>query len=442
MKKFFTLLVVFAVAGVAFGNGVSLNSPGTRAISMGGAYIAHVNDYSAPYWNPAGLVNVEGMQASAFFTLIMPSATYKSDAAAAPPVDWPAIDATATTDPIFVPNLSFLWKCILYDKLHLGLSMIVPAGLGVEWDGDELKGLSGGQAMEWKSSIAVINLSLSAAMQFGDKLNAGAAFHLVRGTMELSKGIANPAPLTGGSQYQEESDGWGYGLGIGVQYMLNDKLTLGASLRTKMGVTFKGEAENPLIPLAAMGAGTTAPGTSDFEREITWPLWVGGGVAYKAMDNLMIAFDVQWSQWEETQESLVAEFDDPFWEAALAGSGDNTIHLNWESQMQIRLGAEYMMSDRLALRGGFYLDPAPGPDDTQTILIPNTDFTAICLGAGYAINDKMSCDFGLEYLMGAERDISDAVLVTNPDGSMKPSNMMGKHTLDIFVPSLAFTYTF
>ena len=429
MKKVLSLLLLVVFATFAFGNGVSLNSPGTKAISMGGAYIAHVSDYSTPYWNPAGLVNVNGMQASIFITDIIPTATYEYSLA--------GIDATSKSQHLIAPNFAFLWKCIMYDKLHLGLSFIVPAGLGVEWDGEDLVAFTGGQAMEWKSSIAVWNLSLSAAMQFGDKLNAGAAFHLVHGAMEMYKGLASP--LGGGIQYQEESDGWGYGLGLGVQYMLNDQLTLGASLRTKMAVTFKGEAENPLMPLATSGL---APATSDFEREITWPLWVGGGVAYQAMDNLLVAFDVQYSQWEDTQEKLVASFDNAMWEGALAANGGNTIHLDWESQMQIRLGAEYALNEKLDLRAGFYIDPAPGPDETQTILIPNNDFTGICFGAGYMVNDKITCDFGFEYLMGAERDITTPASVVNPDGTTSVSNMPGKHGLNIIVPSFALTYKF
>ncbi len=36
---------------------------GPRAISMGGAFIAHSNDVSALYWNPAGIANLESNQA-------------------------------------------------------------------------------------------------------------------------------------------------------------------------------------------------------------------------------------------------------------------------------------------------------------------------------------------------------------------------------------------
>jgi len=437
VKKVLSLFVLLVFASLAFANGVSLNSPGTRAISMGGAYIAHVNDYSTPYWNPGGLVNVSGMQATIFITDIIPSATYKYEYALA----GINVNAKSKAQHLIAPNAAFLWKCMLYDKLHLGLSLIVPAGLGVEWDGKELADITGGTAYDWSSSIQVINISLSGAMKFGDKLNAGLAFHLVNGSMAMDKPakaqVPSSPPTYVYAQYSETSDGWGYGLGFGAQYMLTEKLTLGAALRTKMTVKFEGEAENPL--LAATGSTK-----SDFDRDITWPLWIGGGAAYKLNEKLLLAFDAQWSQWEETEEQLVAEYDNALWESTLAANGNNTIHLNWKSQVQLRLGAEYLMNEKLALRAGFYLDPAPGPDETQTILIPNTDFTGLCFGFGYKINEKLSCDFGFEYLIGAEREIDPADVMLNPlnPDPYNPLGMAGKHGLSIAVPSIAVTDKF
>ncbi len=421
MKRLLSFLIILCLAGSALANGVSLNSPGTRAISMGGAYISHVNDYSTPYWNPAGLMNVEGMQASFFITDIIPMAGYKIDAY--------GIDTEAETNHLIAPNASFLWTCKFNDKLHLGLSAIVPAGLGVQWKGEDLSAFTGGDAMKWESSIAVMNFSLSAAMRFGDKLNLGAAFHLVNGSMTLDKGLANP--MGGGAQFSEESSGWGFGAGFGAQYMATDKITLGAALRTKMAITFEGDAENPLMPL--MAANPAAPTKSDFEREMTWPLWVGGGVAFQATDKLLLALEGQWSQWSETQDVLTAKYDDATWDAALTASDGDKLYLHWDDALQIRLGAEYLVNDQWAVRAGAYTDPAPGPDETQTILIPNTDFTGLCGGFGYNM-DKWSFDFGLEYLIGKERDIDVADATDH--------NMPGTHTLDIFVLSGAVTYKF
>jgi len=449
MKKAFSLLFVFTLAGAVLGNGVSLNSPGTRAISMGGAYISIVDDYSAPYWNPAGLMNVSGMQASFFVTDIIPMASYERTMA------WgEVVDADAEAQHLIAPNASFLWTCKMHEKLHLGLSMIVPAGLGVKWKGEDFLAFNGPEYLgvdslgvpisnpgrntiyNWETYIGVLNFSLSAAYQFGDKLNVGGAFHLIQGSMSIDKGvdaydITSGSPILGSdgmidTQFSEESDGWGYGFGVGTQYMATDKITIGASLRTEMSIDFEGEAENPAF--AALGADK-----SDFKREMTWPLWVGGGVAFQATEKLLLVAEAQWSQWSENQDELVAEYDDANWEAAMAASEGNKIILHWDDAVQIRFGAEYLLNEQWALRGGFYIDPAPGPDETQTFLIPNTDFNVITAGVGYKM-DKLSFDLAFEYLAGKERDISE-----DAAGDV---GMPGKHNLNIFVPSFAVTYKF
>ena len=438
-------MFVFTLAGTVLGNGVSLNSPGTRAISMGGAYISIVDDYSAPYWNPAGLMNVSGMQASFFVTDIIPMASYERTMTWGEVVD---ADADIQHYRLIAPNVSFLWTCKMHEKLHLGLSMIVPAGLGVKWKGEDYLAFNGPEYFDspantipntgrntifnWESYIGVLNLSLSAAYQFGDKLNVGGAFHLIQGSMTLDKGIDANGDEMIDTQFSEESDGWGYGFGVGTQYMATDKITIGASLRTKMSIDFEGEAENPAF--AALGADK-----SDFKREITWPLWVGGGVAFQATDKLLLAAEAQWSQWSETQDELVAEYDNVGWDTTMAASEDNKIILHWEDAMQIRFGAEYLLKEQWALRGGFYIDPAPGPDETQTFLIPNTDFNVITAGVGYKM-DKLSFDLAFEYLMGKERDIADDEVLLKSDGTA--IGMPGKHNLNIFVPSFAVTYKF
>jgi len=76
-----------------------------------------------------------------------------------------------------------------------------------------------------------------------------------------------------------------------------------------------------------------------------------------------------------------------------------TLTLKWNDAVQIRLGAEYQALENLALRCGFYVDPAPGPNKTQTILIPNTDFLGFTIGAGYTM-DRLSLDATVEYLKG------------------------------------------
>ena len=440
MKKAISIFTVLIIAVAAFGNGVSFNSPGTRALSMGGAYISHVNDYSAPYWNPAGLQNSEGMQATFFLTDLVPMASYKYTMPAS--AGGAVIDAEANANHNFAPNFAFLWTCMMSDKLRMGFSFIVPAGLSVEWEGDDLIGFNGPAVLgldannnpimnqfqspfDWEASLKVWNLSFSTAYRFGEKLNVGAALHLVNGAMTMKRGqsvVSNAypgvAPDEGllDTQYEEESDGWGFGLGLGAQYMLNEKLTLGLALRTPMTIGLSGKA--------SLG---TAFVDDDFDRDLTTPLWVGGGASYKVNEKLLVSAEAQWSQWSESEDYL---------ESDRTLMPDDSLTLLWEDAVQIRFGAEYWLKENIALRGGFYIDPAPGPANTQTIMIPQADYNVIAGGIGYKFNDKLSFDAALEYLIGTDVEVSAA------DKAEHGVAMEGTHGINIFVWSLAATYMF
>ena len=47
---------------LALGNGFYTPGVGPRASAMGGAFIGLADDYSAVYWNPAGITQIQGME--------------------------------------------------------------------------------------------------------------------------------------------------------------------------------------------------------------------------------------------------------------------------------------------------------------------------------------------------------------------------------------------
>ena len=88
-RTLFTLLFSLLLSASLFANGLSLNSVGTKATSMGGAFVGLANDYTAIYWNPAGLAG-QNSGVMLFATDIIPFANYKYDTY--------GVDATAETN--------------------------------------------------------------------------------------------------------------------------------------------------------------------------------------------------------------------------------------------------------------------------------------------------------------------------------------------------------
>lgn len=450
MKKALIFLLILAFAPYAFGNGVSLNSPGTKALSMAGAMTTIVGDYSAPFWNPAGLQHVTRPQLTFFATDIVPFYTYDY---------YPSPNSAEIKHKNYiVPNFAFMWPCMLSKRVKLAASMLVTAGLGTKWDGEELLGLNGpatyqttnnyfgSDAFDWESNLGVINFSLSGSYKVMDNMAVGLAVHAVKGDMDLKRGVSalnNYTPLLAAdmgyldSQYEENSDGWGYGFGLGIQYKFHQNWYAGLMMRTPMTVEFSGDytVTNDNANFAAFyqaATGQEFSGTlkkASFDRDVTMPLRMQGGIAFHPNDRFVIAFEAQWTQWSEYEDYLIAEYENDAGEAE-----KDSLTLLWDDAIQFRVGGEYYVKEDLAIRGGFYYDPAPGPDKTQTILIPNATFYGLTTGFGYTI-DHFLVEGAFEYLFGHKRDI-------DPTGVVSGVGMPGKHDIDIMAISLALTYKF
>ena len=427
MKKVFSLLVVLMFVGSMFANGLSLNSVGPKALGMGGAFVGLANDGSAIYWNPAGLlgqdnaVNLSG-------TDIIPIGNYNYTAA--------GVDADQIKNNYMSPDLFANYSM---DKMAFGLGIYVPAGLGAEYEGKDLQNFTaipglypGDPDIEWMSKIAVISLSPAFAYQVSDNWSFGVAANVYYGMFDIKRFGAN-LPNAAGSytsyQYEESSTGLGYGATIGTMYKFSDKVKVGFTYRSSVTVDMSGTAENGAMPLIAGSMALTAPDETDFDREVTWPTWIAGGIALTPTEKMTLTFDLQWSDWKALDE-LETEFEDTTWATILGSTGDDKFILNWESQTQVRLGMEYMVMDNMAVRTGWYYDPAPAPDETLNILFPSGTYSVLTGGLGYQMGN-LNFDFGTEYLFGADRHVSAAL-----------HNMPGTHSIDIFAFALGVGYKF
>ena len=232
-------------------------------------------------------------------------------------------------------------------------------------------------------------------------------------------------------QYEESTSGWGLGATFGVLVKPSDRLSFGLTVRTPSKVTYKGDALVSNLDMLGLSE------SSDLERSITFPLWIAGGVAVRAAERLLLTADIQWTRWSGIK-SLDATYDDPNWKVMMALSGQDSQKMDWSSKAQIRFGAEYTATDALALRAGYYYDPTPAPDTTLNILLPSYTFNVVTAGVGYKVAG-LQMDFGVEYLMGQERNVSLLKVLTDPAFA---SAMPGSFKMKLLVPNLSIGYRF
>jgi long-chain fatty acid transport protein len=401
-------LAVILAAGLTtglFANGLNLNGNGSKANAMGGAFVGLANDFSAAYWNPAGLAQMTKASFSLYGSDILPFGTYQFSLA--------GIDAKSTFKHYLIPALGYFQP--IGDKIVVGLYVNTPSGAGATWAGEDLANLVDG-VYNWNSKLGIITISPSIAVKLTDKIMLGATMDINYGMLKM----AQPVPDLG--QYSEDLKGWAVSGTFGLLVKPVKEFSFGVSYKLPFTAKLKGTVDIP----AAVGFGL--PGSTTGTRTATWPQWLAAGIAVKPTDKLTFTADVQYTNWEKLQ-TIPVTFVNAGWQAALAEGA--AYELLWKDTTQFRFGVEYMASKCLALRAGYYLDPNPGPVATQNILLPEFKYNWVTAGFGYT-SEKIVVDFSIEYGMG--KDIAV--------GLLPYPAMPGTHGMTIVAPSLSFTYKF
>jgi long-chain fatty acid transport protein len=426
---FVGVAAVALLSTLSFANGLNLNSLGSRAQAMGGAFVGLADDFSAIFWNPAGMGFFKTMQGGVYGTLLIPKGTYSLSV----PVLGEVINAE-TQSKAYPAGLAAFYYPIT-ENLVAGLGVFTPAGLGASWTGDDLKFLTLSTPYEWSSKIGMITIAPGLAYRIGDMISIGATLNINYAMFDISQ-WANEFLGFDLGQYAEDDNGWGIGGTFGILVKPSDMFSLGAVLKTPSTVTLKGTASISRFPLLGL------PGSSTVSRDIDWPLQVSGGLSFKPIQGLTINADVQYTAWSKLgndQGDIISTYDDPTWAFFMALGGKDSIPLRWKDATQIRVGAEYMITEAIAIRAGYMHDPAPSPIETMNILLPNYNFNTITAGFGYT-SGGFQLDLGFEYLIGQDRDLPFLTWYLDP--ATYENAMPGHFGMNLLVPSVSLSYKF
>ncbi|MCX8159673.1 MAG: outer membrane protein transport protein [Candidatus Saccharicenans sp.] len=421
------ITALFLLAGLGLANGLNLNGLGTRAVSMGGAFIGLADDFSLVYWNPAGAGFLKQPLFGAYLTDLIPNNKYQ---VLLPP------DVSIKAETKLSHYLGFLLAYYrpLSDKLTVGVGVYTPSGLGANWRGEDFQEMTAGVAYDWTSKIGMFTISPVIAWRINDRLSIGANLNINYGMFSLKR-WAGEADMGEGSmdlgQYEESLHGWGFGLTLGLLVRPADWVSAGLTVKTSSTVKFKGSAE--MIYLGYAGY----PESSDLKRNINWPWFVGGGLALRPLEDLVVTADLQWTGWSALK-SMDTTYLDPFWNLMMSEAGNDSILLDWKDRWQLRFGLEYRLRPEFSVRAGYYSDPSPAPDYTMNILLPSFDFNSFSAGISYDWKG-LSLNWGVEFLSGKKRDVTFEELISA--GTLGQA-MPGTYRMHLIVPSVSVSYRF
>jgi long-chain fatty acid transport protein len=302
---------------------------GARSLAMGGTGVAYVDDPSAIAINPAGLDGIESFGAMLTFTPFLVSSTVPFSP-----------NRLQTTETEFVP-LFFVGAGVrVFEPLVLGGAIYVATGFGAHYTNlPEYGGL------DMNVDLAVIEAALPVSYRISRQFQVGAALRFAYAFMSTDMPV-DVGSAGGPLRLEQDLTGNAFpGFLVGARYQPDPNLSFGVSYRSELTVDLEGDGT---ATQAFLGRHPVS-----IESEWTMPHSFRAGVAWSPLpEELTLALDVSYTLYDGAVEILpmTVTFKD------LPDSVvTSEIPFHWKNSLAGHLGAEYAVSEIVALRGGYGL---------------------------------------------------------------------------------------
>lgn len=376
MKKLILMIAIFALVAMSAGpswatNGDNLIGVGPTSRAMGGVGVASPQDsISAIFANPAAMcfgAYCPGSEATFAGTYFSPTVDSKADFSN---MGQGIGKSDSQMDPFVVPAIGI--STPLTSRLRFGIGAYGVSGMGVNYKEEDP------QYQNMYTKVEVMKFAPNLAYLVTPDFSVGASLSVSYQNLDLGTGGAH---------------GYAYGAQLGALYHFN-MFNFGVSYTTPQGVTHENVFD--------------FDGDGNFEDlDLEAPQTLAFGVSVEPGDSLLVEFDTKWINWSDA---------------------DGYEDFDWDDQWVFAVGAQYKVTQALALRIGYNYAKNPvnehnGFNPGGTTNLQGTDVQTmnyeffrivgfpgiiehhLTLGAGYKFTSKIAVN--ISYMHGFEETIKE-----------------------------------
>ena len=397
------LITTALLAGVfSYAGGFRVSLQGVKQLAMAHTS-AHTEDASVAFFNPAGISFIPNKLSVAVggFGAIT-EVEYQS---------LETLQSYKTENPLGTP----LYAAIAYkvtNNVSVGLSVTTPFGTTVKW-ADDWTGREIVQKMELKSFYFQPMVSF----KFNEWASIGVSYIYAKGIVDWDKAVTN----LGGTLNINDEKATGSGFGVGFYLKPSSNLDLSIAYRSPVimkadnGVaTFTGVPEAVLTsPQLNVGA----DGQDAFTAELPLVDEYTIGLTYKITPKWLVSADFNYHGWERYSK-LTLDFEN----AQVGNQADKTVLVspkNFKNAKTFRIGTQYMLTDKLAGRLGYYFDESPYEDKYFIPETPSFDASVFTAGLGYKFG-KLGVDLAAALSFPEARKVNNDYLSFRGQAKAKP----------------------
>jgi len=379
-------------------------------MGLGGAAIAYVDDPSAMFHNPAGLMGTKGLSLMANLTLVT-GAIQSSPSSLNPNEESESLLAVA-------PLIGVSYD--VNDVVAFGLAFYPVASAGAEYLYTDP---GSGVATRNFTSVRFLEFSPGVAFKIpGTNLSIGAGYRM--SIVQLGRYLGPEDKTEGAPTFDVSMSGKNFaGFRVGLQWQPIPELQLGLVFRSLTRTTLTDDKGVVLAP------------STNIDTEFSLPAKAGFGVRAN-LDPIAIVLDVEYGFFSQNvSNEFVA---DP----ALILPIQNISR--WKNAVTVRAGVEYGVDDQWFFRGGFLYDGQVSQQDFPSAFgTPPTSTSTITAGFGYKCTDNWKINFAVAHRFGSTKVVRGT---TDDEGNALPGcipcSASGDYSLSMTAFYLDFMWQF
>ncbi len=413
MRKISVLLLFVCLAATtSFGGGYQVGLHGVRNIGMGLIGTSLSYDASTLFYNPGGAAFVNDKWSfSGGMSFIFARATFQ------------AKDANYQATLKHELNTPFYFYAAYKPtkKLSVGIAVNAPYGNRLAWKDDA--------GTDWQGRYLIKDLSFKAityqptvSYRFNDIIGIGVGFVFATGTVDLNKSIPLDGANGDGSLHVKGSTS-NFGYNAGIMIHPEPGWSIGIDYRSKIEMKVKGA--DATFSVAPSLTANFPNNKVDVMLPLPANLDLGASYEFGKKKQWMIGINLCYVFWS-TYDSLVFDF-----KTKTPAVGRTATPALYEDRLIERIGAQYKINDKVAVRVGAYIDPSPVKSDYLNPQTPSLDETGFTCGFSIYPMKGFSIDASFLYLIGTKRS-----------GTYSPDNFAGTYRTGFSIPGLGLSYSF
>lgn len=332
--------LLFSLGYNGLGLGFRIPNQDAEAIARGNAFVATADNPSAIYYNPAGILQLEGHQVRFGGHVLTVDSNYTSPSGQ---------KVDTETGPQPVPQVYYV-NAPKDERYAWGVGIYAPFGLALEWP-DTAPFLTVGQ--EGELLYATVNPVL--AFKLSDKFDLAVGPTINRGDLTIRQSV----PLVPGGLFQFDGSDTQLGFTLGMMYRPIEKWSVGLSYFSATEMDFDGST-------TLLGASESA------QLGMNFPDFIKAGIAYQPNERWNIEVGLDWTDWDSMNTVLINQSTSP----------TIPFPLNWESSFLVHAGASRYFDNGFWLAGGYFYSENSTSAANFNPLVPDTNLHVGSLGVG------------------------------------------------------------